>query len=96
MPQLEQISTFPSQIFWLVVIFAVLLVVMLRVALPRVQGILQERQERIDDDLAQAAALRDEAEGVLRAYEQAQADARAEARRLMREQQEAAAAEASS
>lgn len=94
MPQLEQISTFPSQIFWLVVIFAVLLVVMLRVALPRVQGILQERQERIDDDLAQAAALRDEAEGVLRAYEQAQADARAGARQLIREQQEAAAAEA--
>ena len=43
MPQLEQISTFPSQIFWLVVIFAVLLVVMLRVALPRVAGLLQER-----------------------------------------------------
>ena len=88
MPQLEQISTYASQIFWLVVVFAVLLGVMLKVALPRVQGILEERQKRIDDDLARAAALRDEAEGVLRAYEQAQADARAEARRLLREQQE--------
>ena len=52
MPQLEQISTYASQIFWLVVVFAVLLGVMLKVALPRVQGILEERQKRIDDDLA--------------------------------------------
>ena len=62
MPQLEQISTFAGQIFWLAVIFCILLAVMLKVALPRVQGILQERRERIDDDLARAAALRDEAE----------------------------------
>ncbi|MCY4230449.1 MAG: hypothetical protein OXF26_06110, partial [Alphaproteobacteria bacterium] len=80
MPQLEQISTYAGQIFWLVVIFGILLIVMLKVALPRVQGILQERRERIDDDFARAAALRDEAEGVLRAYEKAQAEARAEAR----------------
>ena len=94
MPQLEQISTYASQIFWLAVVFAVLLGVMIRVALPRVQGILEERQKRIDDDFARAAALRDEAGDALRAYEQAQADARTEARRLLREQQEAAAAEA--
>ncbi len=94
MPQLEQISTYASQIFWLVVVFAVLFGVMRKVALPRVQGILQERRDRIDDDLARAGALRDEAAGVLRAYEQAQADARAEARRLLRDHQEAAAADA--
>jgi len=94
MPQLEQISTYASQIFWLVVVFAVLFAVMRKVALPRVQGILLERRDRIDDDLAKAEALRDEAAGVLRAYEQAQADARDEARRLLHEHREAAAAEA--
>ena len=57
MPQLEQISTYAGQIFWLVVVFAVLLGVMLKVALPRVQGILEDRQKRIDDDLARAAGV---------------------------------------
>ena len=36
MPQLEQISTFPSQIFWLVVTFVGLLIFLRLVALPKV------------------------------------------------------------
>lgn len=94
MPQLEQISTFAGQIFWLAVIFCGLLLVMLKVALPRIQGILQERRGRIDGDTAKAEAMRNEAVEVLREYEEARARARDEARRLIREAQEQAAAAA--
>ena len=51
MPQLEQIHTFLSQIFWLVITFGFLYLVLWKVALPRVSSILLERQERIDDDI---------------------------------------------
>ena len=83
MPQLEQISTFAGQIFWLAVIFCGLLLVMLKVALPRIQGILQERRGRIDGDMAKAEAMRNEAVEVLQEYEEARARARDEARGLI-------------
>ena len=42
MPQLD-FSTFPNQIFWLVVTLVVIYLVLSRVALPRIGGILAER-----------------------------------------------------
>ena len=69
MPQLEQIDTYLSQVIWLVISFAVLYVVMWKGALPRVADVLQERQERIDDDLDRAEKLKSEAEAALEAYE---------------------------
>ena len=44
MPQLE-FGTFPNQIFWLVVALVVIFFVLTRVALPRIAGVLAERQE---------------------------------------------------
>ncbi|MGE3740510.1 MAG: hypothetical protein AB7I59_13525, partial [Geminicoccaceae bacterium] len=60
LPQLDA-STFPSQIFWLIVSFATLCWLLSRKALPRVSDILEARQSRISSDLDQAAALRNEA-----------------------------------
>ena len=94
MPQLQQHYTYISQVFWLVVTFAILLIVMWRVALPRVAAILRERQERIDADLRRAEALKNEAEAVLAAYEKAMADARGKAQGVQRETAEALAKEA--
>ena len=79
MPQLDQIWSYPSQVFWLVVSFAVLYYVLSRIALPKVSDLLQERQERIDADLEKAENLKKEAETVLAAYEAAMADARGKA-----------------
>ncbi len=61
MPQLEQFDTYLSQVVWLVISFAILYVVMWKAALPRVADVLQERQERIDDDLERAEKLKSEA-----------------------------------
>lgn len=94
MPQLQQHYTYLSQVFWLLVTFAVLLIVMWRVALPRVAAILHERQERIDADLRRAEELKNEAQTVLAAYEKAMAEARDKAQAAQREAHDALAKEA--
>jgi F-type H+-transporting ATPase subunit b len=85
MPQLDQLWSYPSQIFWLAVCFIVLFFILSRIALPRVSDLLQERQERIDSDLEKAEQLKKEAEGVLEAYESAMSDARGKAQAQIRE-----------
>ena len=94
MPQLEQINTYLGQVFWLVVTFGLLYLILWRSALPRIARVINERQERIDDDLQRAGALKEEAEGVLAAYEEATAKARAEAQTVLREAAAAFAAQA--
>ena len=85
MPQLEQIHTYLSQIFWLVVTFGFLYVVLWKAALPRVSSILMERQERIDEDLRKAEDFKKEADEAMAAYEKLVADARSKAQALLRE-----------
>ena len=52
------VSTFPAQLFWLVITFGTLYFVMSRIALPRVAKILDTRRLRIGNDLDVAAAAR--------------------------------------
>jgi F-type H+-transporting ATPase subunit b len=78
MPQLDP-ATFASQVFWLVVSFAVLALILWRIALPRISSTLESRQQRIDTDIARAEEIASEAEGVLSAYEDELAKARANA-----------------
>lgn len=82
MPQLD-FSTFPNQIFWLLVALVVLYVLLSKVALPRIAGILDDRQGRILGDIAAAERLKAEAQGAEAAYNQALADARAEAGKIV-------------
>lgn len=92
MPQFD-LSTAPSQIFWLVVIFVLFYLVLWRLVLPRMSQVMETRQRKIDDDLARAERLRNEAAAVLADYEKTLAQARAEAGRLMKEASDAAAKE---
>lgn len=82
LPQLNPAS-FPTQIFWLALTFAVLYYLMSKKALPRVAEVLEERQERISRDLAKAATLRDEAEAVMASVDKSVADARSQAQALV-------------
>ncbi len=84
MPQLQQIDTFVSQVFWLAIAFAFLFVVLRTVALPRIQATLEARRDRIDGDLDQAQTLRREAEQVLAEYEAAMAEGRDRAQSVIR------------
>ncbi len=72
-------STFPSQLFWLFLTFGVLLFLLAKVLLPRLGGILEERSNRIADDLDAASRMQREAEMAGKAYEQSLGDARAKA-----------------
>ncbi|HAA93387.1 MAG TPA: F0F1 ATP synthase subunit B', partial [Rhodospirillaceae bacterium] len=74
MPQLDP-TFFPTQLFWLVVIFTLLFLIVWKVALPRIAGIRETRRTRIDTDLEKAGVLKEEAEGVLAAYEKSLAEA---------------------
>lgn len=84
MPQLD-FSSFPNQIFWLVVTLVVIYLVLSRVALPRIGSILAERQGTITNDIAAAEDLKAKALDAEAAYEKALADARAQAQRIVGE-----------
>ena len=89
-----QVETYASQIFWLALIFIALYLLMSKIALPRVGGILDARQQRIEGDVAQARRLKDESDAAIAAYEKALADARGRAQALANETREKYAAEA--
>jgi F-type H+-transporting ATPase subunit b len=77
-----QSEHYPSQIVWLTVSFALLYVLMAKVALPRIGAILAERGRLIGDDLAAAERLKERSNAAHAAYEKALADARARAQGL--------------
>jgi F-type H+-transporting ATPase subunit b len=69
-------STFPSQLVSLAVAFILLYVIVSKIALPRVGGVIDERQGTIDGDLAEAERLKEESDNALKAYESELAAAR--------------------
>src|SRR5690349_267057 len=93
MPQLD-LTTFPTQIFWLFVTFVVLYILMAKLALPRIESVVEARRQKIEGDLDRAAQMKAEAEAVIAAYEKALADARHQAQLTMKETSDRLAAEA--
>ena len=84
MPQLD-FSTFPNQIFWLIVTLLVIYFVLSRIALPRIGGVLAERKGVITNDLAAADELKQQAVLAEKAYNDALVRARAEAAKIVTE-----------
>lgn len=84
MPQLD-FSTFPNQIFWLVVTLVVIYFVLNRIALPRIASVLADRQDTIQRDLEKAEELKHKAVEAEEAYNKALADARVEANNIVAE-----------
>ena len=84
MPQLDA-GDWPTQLFWLAITFIVLLLLMWRVALPRVGAVIEARRERIEGDLARAEDLKRETDEALAAYHTALDDARSQAHVMIAE-----------
>lgn len=78
MPQLNP-SDFSPQLIWLAVSFILLLVLMWKVALPRVSSVIEDREKRIQADLEKADRVKADADKAKAAYEKTLADARARA-----------------
>jgi F-type H+-transporting ATPase subunit b len=89
-----QSETFASQLLWFAVCFALLYLLMAKIALPRVGGILAARREHVEGDLKTAQSLREKADAELAAYEKALADARGRAQGIANEMREKLNAEA--
>jgi len=82
MPQLD-FTTFPNQIFWLVVALVVIYFILNRVALPQIASVLAERQGTIQRDLDQAEEMKRKAQEAEAAYEKALAEAKAQAAEIV-------------
>lgn len=84
MPQLD-LTSFPNQIFWLLVTLVVIYWVLSRIALPRISAVLADRNGTISGDLAAAEDYKLKAREAEAAYEKALADARAQAQKIVAE-----------
>jgi len=81
-------STFASQLVSLVIAFVALYLIVSRIALPRVGGVIEARQNAIDGDLAEAQKLKDASDAALKAYESELAAARSRAQAIGNETRE--------
>lgn len=81
LPQLDA-SSWPSQLFWLAVTFGLLYWLMSTLFLPRIGAAIEERRDRIADDLDRAAESRREAGEAEAAFNRSLADARARAQAI--------------
>jgi F-type H+-transporting ATPase subunit b len=87
-------ATYPSQILWLVITFGLFYLFLKRVVMPRLGNIIDVRNDRITQDLDQAARLKGEADAAVAAYEQELAEAKAKANAIGQQASDAAKAEA--
>ncbi len=78
MPQLNP-ADFSPQLIWLAISFILLLILMWKVALPRVSSVIEDREKRIQADLEKADRVKADADKAKAAYEKTLADARAKA-----------------
>ena len=92
MPQLVAEDWTP-QLIWLAITFVALYMIMARVALPRIGTVIEQRRDRIDHDLDQAARLTEQTQNAAAAYEAALAEARAKAHGIAQETRGKLAAE---
>ena len=83
-----QKDTFASQLVSLLIAFVALYLIVSKIALPRVGGVLDARQNAIDGDLTEAQKLKDASDGALKAYESELASARSRAQAIGAETRE--------
>jgi F-type H+-transporting ATPase subunit b len=83
-----QKDTFASQLVSLLIAFVALYLIVSRIALPRVGKTIDDRENAIEGDLAEAQKLRDESDAALKAYENELAAARARAHAISAETRE--------
>lgn len=68
LPQLDP-SSYPTQLFWLFLVFGFLYFFFSRKVLPDISQVLENRHDRIQNDLDTAQRLKEEVEAVQDAYE---------------------------
>ncbi len=87
-------ATFAPQLIWLAVVFGTLYLLMSRVALPRIESILETRRARIAGDLDDAAQMQQKAQTAGLAYDKTLSDAKAKAQTMAQQMRDQLAADA--
>jgi len=78
LPQLD-ITTWPSQLFWLVVTFVIGYVLISSLVAPSISSVLENRSTKISDDLETAKKAQYNAKEVYTSYEETLSEARSQA-----------------
>ena len=78
LPQLD-ITTWPSQLFWLVVTFVIGYILISSLVAPSISSVLENRSTKISDDLETAKKAQDNAKEVYTSYEESLSEARSQA-----------------
>jgi F-type H+-transporting ATPase subunit b len=86
--------TFLSQLIWLALAFGLLYYLMSKVALPRIETILNDRSNRLSADLDQAQRMKAEADAAGAAYEKSLREAQAKAQGIAQDTRNTLSAEA--
>ena len=76
---------FPTQLFWLTITFALLYFLLTRKALPRLLTVLEQRENRIVNDLNKAEELQRQAHALEKQNQQILSQAREQARQIAQE-----------
>ena len=88
MPQLEQTEFFISQLFWFFLTFSFLLLFLWRVSLPRISKVLENRENKINNDIETAKKQQIEAEEIQNKIEEQLLEAQNQGISLIKESQE--------
>lgn len=92
LPQLD-FTTWPTQIFWLVVTFTLGYILMARLVVPNIGAVLEERRDRISADIEAAKSADQDAKDMQSKYEAELAEARAKAAEAAKQALDTAKAE---
>jgi len=93
MPQIDQLlTTYSSQIFWLLVFFGITFFVVGRGMVPKVMSTVAMRDQQISDDLAAAQGARDAADAQEEAWRERENENRAKAQGVIADAKAKAAA----
>ena len=82
MPQLE-ITTFPSQIFWLVVSFLMLYLIMSRIIIPRISFVIKKRETEIKNNVHIAEQIYEDTKIINDEFEKIKKKTQEEARTII-------------
>ena len=82
MPQLE-ISTFPSQIFWLVISFLLLYLILSRIIVPRIASVLKDREDEIKNNFELSEKLYKKTEDINKEIEEIKKETEIESRKII-------------
>jgi F-type H+-transporting ATPase subunit b len=82
MPQLDP-TYWPSQIFWLILIFTALYLTLSNLFIPKIKNNIDSRENKIKDDLDEAQKLKSLTEQKIKEYEQSIENAKKEVQKII-------------